>query len=308
MNAATLILGGTFVLFSGEHWAVLGLIAAITTVLSRVLRRTAGGPHALRVCRGVCWSLAGTLVLGAIVGQLHRVTDGVWTLKESLPLHLCDIAVGIVAAALVGVGLHGPARVMAAASRRKGADDAVGVSSLWQRLYELAFIWGMGGTSQAILTPDVWGAFPEVTCVRYFILHGGIVVSVLVMTIGLKMRPLPGAVRRVWLTTLVLALVVFPIDWAVGANYMYLMGRPTNPTIIDLFGPWPWSLIPLVLVGTAFIVLCYVPFWVIDRCRGCRKSVLSEPPAQASDSGLGKRERSPALAARIRDPDSDSRD
>lgn len=276
MNLATLILGGVFVFFGGEHWAVLGLIAVATAALSWGLRRTAGGPHALQVCRAVCWSLAGILVLGAIVGQMHRVTTGFWTLQESLPLHLCDIAVGVVAAALLGVGWHGPVGVMNAAAR--GAQSSAGrVSLLWQRLYELAFIWGMGGTSQAILTPDVQAVFPDPACVRYFILHGGIVVGVLVMTIGLRMRPLPGAVRRVWLTTLVLALVVFPIDWVLNANYMYLLGRPTNPTIIDLFGPWPWSLIPLVVVGSVFIAACYVPFWVIDRWGHRASAVLSEP-------------------------------
>ena len=287
MNPGTLILGGTFILFGREHWAVLALLAVVTTALSWGLRRAAGGPHAAAVCRLVCWSLAGILVLGAVVGQLQRVTAGVWTRQESLPLHLCDIAVGIVAAALFGVGLHGPRRVMNAAHARAGATDTPRVSPLWQRLYELAFIWGMGGTSQAIVTPDVWGAFPEATCVRYFILHGGIVVSVLVMTIGLKLRPLPGAVRRVWLTTLVLALIVFPIDWALGANYMYLLGRPTNPTIIDLFGPWPWSLIPLVLVGSAFIALCYVPFWLIDRWGRRASTALSEPPGAMGKDRAG---------------------
>lgn len=277
MNPATLVLGATFVRFGGEHWAVLGLIAATTTLLSWVLRRMAGGRHERRGCRAVCWTLAALLVLGAVVAQLHRMTVGKWTLQESLPLHLCDLAVGVVAAALIGVGLHGPTRIMDAVRGAGRAPSVDRVSPLWQRLYELAFIWGIGGTSQAILTPDVVGRCPEATCIRYFILHGGIVVAVLVMTIGLRMRPLPGAVRRVWLTTLVLALIVFPIDWALEANYMYLLGRPANPTIIDLFGPWPWSLIPLVIVGTAFIGLCYVPFWIIDRWREPAGALPPEP-------------------------------
>ena len=70
---------------------------------------------------------------------------------------------------------------------------------------------------------------------------------------------------RVWLTTLVLALIVMPLDWLLGTNYMYLLGPPKHPTIIDLLGPWPQSLLPLVLLATALILLCYAPFWLLRR-------------------------------------------
>ena len=63
---------------------------------------------------------------------------------------------------------------------------------VWQQLYELAYFWGLGGTVQAVLTPDLDTRFPSFDFFRYFIAHGGIVVSVLAMTIGLRLRPQPG--------------------------------------------------------------------------------------------------------------------
>jgi hypothetical integral membrane protein (TIGR02206 family) len=164
-----------------------------------------------------------------------------------LPLHLCDIGVLITAATLIGIGRTFPPR------------------PIWQRLYELAFIWGMGGTTQSLLTPDLAQAFPHPECVRYFVLHGGIVVAVLMLTLGLGLRLQPGTPLRVWLTTLVLAAIVMPIDWLLGANYMYLLGPPKHPSIIDLLGPWPWSLLPLVLLATLLILGGYAPFWLLRR-------------------------------------------
>jgi uncharacterized membrane protein YwaF len=82
----------------------------------------------------------------------------------------------------------------------------------------------------------------------------------------------PGAPRRVWLTTLAVAVVVMGIDWLTGGNYMYLMGPPAHPSIIDYFGRWPWSLLTLVGVGTGLILLCYLPFWLTHR--GARRAGL----------------------------------
>jgi hypothetical integral membrane protein (TIGR02206 family) len=246
------IIAAAYPLLSAEHWAAMASIAVATTLLSTLLRRTAGRKHGATVQRWVCWTLAAVLLCGAVAAQVQRIAAHVWSLQESLPLHLCDIAVFVVVAALLRAGRYRP---VTPASRDP-----------WlQRLYEAGFIWGLGGTLQAVVTPDVPVRFPTFDCVRYFILHGGILVGVLVMTLGLRLRLQPGAAGRVWLTTVILALIVMPIDWVVGANYMYLCGPPANPTIYDLFGPWPWSLLTLLVVGTALMYLCYLPFWLLDR-------------------------------------------
>jgi len=236
--------GGEFVAFSPVHWGALAAIAGAAVILSLLLRRGADRPG---VRRGVCWGLAAVLLIGAVVAQIGRVIGGVWSLQESLPLHLCDIAVLTTAVALIGVG------------RRAKSNRAS------QLLYELACVWGLGGTSQALLTPDVTTAAYSPDCVRYFVLHGAIVVGVLVMTFGLHMRLQPGAPVRVWLVTLALAIVVGLVDWGLGANYMYLCANPARPSLFDLLGPRPWTLLWLAVVATGLILLCYAPFWIAAR-------------------------------------------
>ena len=258
-------LAETFVRYGLSHWVVIGTMIVATVVLSRLLRRTTGQAHEQVTRRTVCWSLALILLGGATVAQVQRIVGHTWTAQESLPLHLCDIGVFVTAGALVGAGWG--------RSRRDG-DSSSAVPVFAQRLYECAYTWALGGTSQSVLTPDLADPFPGAEFLRYFLLHGGIVVSVFVLTFGLRMRPQRGAVWRVWLVTLALGDAVMVLDWMLGANYMYLLGPPKHPTMIDLFGPWPWSLLTLAVVGTLLIMLVHAPFWIIDR-RAARHSELS---------------------------------
>ena len=265
MIPGTATIGEHFPLFGSLHWVVIVGIAVAAALFSLALRRATGRSYEAALCRAVCWSLGGMLACGAVAAQVHDVAAGTWSLQKSLPLDLCDIAVFVVALALLGVGLQH----QASRGRPAPGTAAVGHNPVrfGQRLYELAYFWGIGGTVQAVLTPDFEDPIPSVGCVHYFVLHGGIIVSVLVMTIGLRMRPQPGAVWRAWLVTLGLAVLVALIDYLLGANYMYMCGPPANPTLYDVFGPWPWALLSLVLVGTLILVLCYAPFWLIDRHR-----------------------------------------
>jgi len=244
-----------FAQFSGEHFAALAVIAVVAIALVALLRRFAGQAGEARVRWLVCWALAVVLVASQLAEQGTAVAAGYWSAQETLPLHLCDIAVFVVAIALVGA-----ARVRTTAGGWR------------QLLYELAWFWGIGGTVQALLTPDLNDPFPKPAYFAYFAEHGAIVAAVVVMTAGLRLRPTRGALCRVWLLTNTLAVPVGVIDALLGANYMFLCGPPKNPSIYDYFGSWPWSLLTLEVVGTGILGVCYAPFWLSDR--------RSRPPRQ----------------------------
>ncbi len=128
---------------------------------------------------------------------------------------------------------------------------------------------------QAVLTPDIDDTVVDATCIRYFVLHGGILVAVLVMTLGLGQRLERGAAWRVWRSTLILAALVFLVNLGTGANYMYLMGPPERPSILDWLGGWPWSLLGLAGLATALILVCCAPFWVAARLRSAGRHAAS---------------------------------
>lgn len=262
----------TFTHWGPEHWFVIAATAVATLVPSIVLRCAARTTSAALVTRIVCGGLAVALTLTYAWGQVHRIQHGYWRLDESLPLHLCDLAGLATVAALVGAErLRGANRVRAAAAG-DGTSRSRGIG-VWQWCFELAYFWVLGGTLQALVTPDVVGSFPDATCIRFFVHHCGMITSVLVMMFGLGLRPAPGAFRRAWVVTLGAAVLVGVINAAlraagIDANYMYLCARPRADTLFNLLGPWPWYLLTLLAVGTVMLALLYLPHWLIDRRRG----------------------------------------
>src|ERR1700687_4832787 len=62
--------------------------------------------------------------------------------------------------------------------------------------YELAYFWGLSGTLQALVTPDLAEDFPSLHFITFQILHAGVVVAVLYLTLGLGMRSGPGSILR----------------------------------------------------------------------------------------------------------------
>jgi hypothetical integral membrane protein (TIGR02206 family) len=166
-------------------------------------------------------------------------------LAQSLPLQLCDAATFIAAFALLW-------------------------RSTW--LVELTWFWGLAGSLQALLTPDLPQHFPSYQYFQYYIAHGGIVAAALVLVIGLGLRPAPlGVVRAAALTVGYVALVGM-VDALTGANYMYLRSKPPSPTLLDVMGPWPWYILSAAGVGAALFALLDAPFLL-----GLRRRRPAEP-------------------------------
>jgi uncharacterized membrane protein YwaF len=243
----------TFVLFGPDHLAAMAATVAIGIALGLLLRRTMDRPLGRLLRPVTCYGLAVALLGYWLADDAVLMARGEWTLRESLPLHMCDLALLLCVATLprlaAGDGLLRPQRL------------GWGV----QTSYELVYYWGLGGSTQALLTPDVPDGFPSFLCVRFFMTHGGTVVAVLLMTIGLGLRPRPRSPLRVWVITALAALPVALINWLLGTNYMYLCGPPTAPSLYDYLGRWPWTLLSLAALAIIVWELCYLPFWIADR-------------------------------------------
>ena len=119
-----------FVLFGALHLAIIAFTFLIPAALSVLTRRSAR-PHVERILAVI---MATILVLDRVVNLSLALHDGrVLHWAEALPMHLCDWATIVVISALLRGG---------------------------QLTYELAYFWGLSGTVQAILTPDVAENFP----------------------------------------------------------------------------------------------------------------------------------------------------
>jgi hypothetical integral membrane protein (TIGR02206 family) len=220
--------------FSISHLAALGLIVAVAAALV-VLARCAGSDGAKR---RVAILLALALVLNkvAVYCTIFAIEDQSWT--HALPMHMCDWA----------------------------AVSAI-IALLWRRQlpYELAYFWGLGGTLQATLTPDLKYDFPDIRFLTFFISHGGTLVAVAFLTLGLGMRPWPKSLLRILLWSNIYLLAAGTVDWLVDDNYGYLRHKPLHASLLDHMGPWPWYIVSLEAAAMVSFVVYYIPFFVMDR-------------------------------------------
>lgn len=159
---------------------------------------------------------------------------------QPLPLQLCDFAILIAAFAL------------------------------WtqnQLAIEVTYFWGLAGTIQGLLTPDLPQQFPNYLWFQYYIAHGGVVAAALVLVIGLRRYPRRFAVIRVAGLTIVYTVLVGLIDLVTRANYMYLLAKPDTPSLLDLLGPWPIYLLGASVIGIVFLAILDAPFRIPVRKR-----------------------------------------
>lgn len=222
-----------FELFGRLHVATLFAILALAAALPVL----AGAVRSPRFSK-LAGSALGTALLAAKLAEIlwYAARGSDW--DHVLPLHLCDVAALVTGVMLLSRNYF---------------------------LYELSYFWAMGGTLQALLTPDFQGSFPSAGFWFFFIPHGLVIVGAAFATGALGLRPTPGSIRRVFLATAGLAAVVAPANWMLGTNFLYLRGKPEGASLIDFLGPWPWYIVSLVPVCLLFLLLWYSPFWIADR-------------------------------------------
>ena len=214
-----------------EHVFALVAIALSTALLVVAARRRPGSW--LKV-------LAAVLVVDEVSWWFFLLGGGQpgSQVALSLPLQLCDVAIFIAAAALW--------------TRR-------------QLVVEVTYFWGLAGTIQALLTPDLPQHFPSYPYFQYYIAHGGVVAAALVLVVGLGQRPRRWAVARVAGLTVAYAALVGLVDAVTGADYMYLRSKPPTATLLDVLGPWPWYILSASVIAAFLFAILDAPFRLRER-------------------------------------------
>lgn len=231
--------------YSPEHLVALCATLAIALCSVFAARR-----------RSVAWErrfalgLAGVLGANLVAYQLVRIAQGSWSLDFDLPLHLTDVVSIVAVMALI----------------RPGA-----------LAFELTWFWGMTAALLAILTPDLGQRFPSFFYFNYFLSHSGVVVAAVFLTAGVGLTPRPRALWRALAATACVTAVAATANVLTGGNYMFLAERPSDPSPLDLMGPWPWYIAVAGLVALVMFALLDLPFRrrravrrpaVVPRARG----------------------------------------
>jgi hypothetical integral membrane protein (TIGR02206 family) len=218
-----------------EHLVTVAVIGAVIASLV-VAARQRPGPWTVVACR----ILAVVIIVNEASWWVWLSGHGTYSASYALPFQLCDVAAFVSAAAL------------------------------WFRqplLVELTYFWGLAGTANGLITPDVSEHFPSFSFMQYFIAQGAIVAAALLLVIGLRIVPRPGAVARVFGLTLGLLVLDAVINLLTDGNYMYLRHTPGAHSLLDALGPWPWYIVGAAALALVLFAILDLPFAVGRRRR-----------------------------------------
>jgi hypothetical integral membrane protein (TIGR02206 family) len=223
-----------FVAFDADHLSALAAVAGVAGGMIAIAR----DGRWPRLLRALEWTLAALLVLSWPAEWLSAVYVNHVTWEETLPLHLCDLASFTGAAALV-----------------------------WHHRFaaELTYFWAMAGTLNGLITPTVKYAFPHPTFFAFFLLHGAVVATAAYLVAGRRLWPMPGAVRRVFCTSLGYLVGITAINTLLDTNFAFVRQKPESASLLDVLGDWPWYVAALIPLALVLFSLLYFPFWLARR-------------------------------------------
>src|SRR5260370_5718965 len=222
-------------LLSVEHLGAVAVIAMSTAALVAAARLRPG-PWTTTAARSLAMVLVGAEVAWWIYLLATHANRA--ELAYAFPFQLCDAAIFV---------------------------SAVELWFRQQLLVEVTYFWGLAGTIQAIITPDLPEHFPAFPFLQYYVAHGGVVAAALLLVAGLGQWPRRRSLLWVVPLTIVYTAIVGLLDATPGADYMFLRAKPGSSPALDLLGPWPWYIGCAALVGLALFAILDAPFRVLRR-------------------------------------------
>lgn len=208
------------------HLLILLAIAALAAGLTGIARKSPEWRRRLPLI--LCAILAGNeLVWYSFVVRTYG-----FHFPGGLPLDLCAVMVWLT--------------VLAVFTRRLG-------------IYEVAYYGGLGGSTMALLTPDLGAQLPSYPAISFFISHGLTVITLCVLTGSHALCPRAGSMWRVWGILNLYTVAVGAFDAWYSVNYMYLRAKPANASLLDFFGPWPLYILVADLFALGVFGLLSLP-------------------------------------------------
>ena len=184
----------------------------------------------------IAWAVSGTM-MGWLIIESYL---GKFSVQEDLPLYLCSFMA-------ISLPIFSITRSFL--------------------IYEIIVFWILGGTIQAIITPDLYHNFPHYNFIKYWMGHAGLVWMVFYATFVYNYRPTVRSIFKSFAALQVFFVSILVINTLLDANYCYLNHKPTVSSIMDYFGDWPYYIFQVQLLVLPVFGLIYLPFHFTNKKR-----------------------------------------
>lgn len=221
-----------FSIFNTPHLIVL-LLTVSVSVIFVVIGRKYHSAHTV-----LAWILIVLIIITTIASVVDKYVYGYLSIENSLPMQLCDWVIIFVLITFITKSIYS---------------------------YEVAYFWGLGGTLQALITPDITVNFPSYAFIIFFLNHSSIIISIVYFTFVFRLRPYPSSIKRTFIWAQVYFVCAFTVNLVLGTNYGFIMEKPVKASLIDYLGAWPYYLISLEIIALISFFIYYLPFYIKDR-------------------------------------------
>ena len=220
-----------------SHLTVVFLTIGLPFLLALIVHRTKW-----RVLeRSICFAISALLLINYVAYVIVSRQLGVDHWYKVLPLQLCDWAMAVI------------------------------IVALWtgnRRWLEVAYFWGIGGSLQAIITPNLRFGFPDLRFISFFVAHSGIIIGIVFLMLIYGFRPRGIGVLRTFAWTEVYFVVAFTTDLLTGENYGFLLHKPEAASLLSfLSDSRPLYLLEFHGLAFLFFYALYAPFAIVDFVR-----------------------------------------
>ena len=220
------------------HVTVIFLTIVLPFALAAIVRRS----KSQRLEKSIIGVLSAVLILNYVIYLIFIRSRGLVDWRQMLPMQMCDWGMVVV------------------------------IVAMWtgnQRWFEVAYFWGIGGTLQAVLTPNLRFGFPDWRFISFFTSHCGIIVGVIFLMLIRRYRPHPMSIVRVWLWSEFYFVVTLIVDELTGVNYGFLLHKPEAFSILSfLSDSRQLYLLQMHGVALLFFLALYAPFAIFDLATG----------------------------------------
>ncbi|HST29904.1 MAG TPA: TIGR02206 family membrane protein [Chthoniobacterales bacterium] len=224
--------------FGPSHLIVIFLTFSVPFGLALIVHRT----KSPRLERSIRLTICFLLLINYVAYVFVARNFGVDHWYKLLPLQLCDWAMIVI------------------------------IVALWtgnRRWLEVAYFWGIGGTLQAIITPNLPFGFPDLRFISFFVAHSGIIIGIVFLMLIYGFRPRAIGILRTFAWTEVYFIVAFSVDLITRENYGFLRHKPEAASLLNfLSDSRPLYLLEFHILAFVFFALLYAPFAIVDLARG----------------------------------------